>query len=584
MQIKRRQSEDMDLTSSDELDRDTPDGSQSPLPIMVEIHVAWLRAGASGDVASMRQLKKQFPEWLNLDRPVDATSTRRPRSCSWTEFHLQTIGASAIHTAACDGDTGILQFLLEAGQNPNTPGSDGVTPIMVAIMRFTLTTMRCMIRDGEVIKRNILFDCRKEEDELRNRVIAVIDTLLSFGADVNACTEEGKTALHLSTSDDAYEVAKHLLDVGANVDAQNENGQTALHCCVREADLLVTNLLLSRGANIDAKDADGQTPLTLAVHRGNLIVLQLFLNHYASVATLERQDFGGTLLLIAVEYGKEDVIRYIVDNDYAPVTVRNEKGETPMHRAIFRRNPALMELLLDLDRHGDNMVVATDSLATPAHYAARYGSHREIHTLLQCLTHSLGDLQELSELGGMNPLNVSDRHGKTSLYITGTEFNDPVDSLEVRDIKARLLMDHGAQLFSPGVLVYELERGIRDDSSHLILPERVKHCLQMWLVDPRVCTVEDDQQLEEEEGRTVFPVKALTKLCSRWIEFTVSGSSMTLAAIVTDVGYSHEVVPLLHKDIASVMHDYNNIDVPLKVQIFRVMYGSEDHFIVVFVA
>ncbi|KAL3656677.1 hypothetical protein V7S43_018456 [Phytophthora oleae] len=533
----------MELTSpSDELDGDTPDGSQSPLQCMSEVHAAWLRAGASGDVACMRQLKKQFPEWLNLDRPVESVSTRRPRSCSWTEFHLQTIGASAIHTAACDGDIGILQFLLEAGQSPNTPGkNDDMTPIMVAIMRFTLTTMRCMIRNGEAIKRNILFDCRKEEEEQRKNLIAVIDSLLSFEADVNASTQEGKTALHLLTSDDAYEVAKHLLDVGANIDAQDENGQTALHCCVREAGLIVTNLFLSRGANIDAKDTDGHTPLTLAVQRGNLNVLQLFMNHYDSVATLERQDFAGTVLLLAVECDREDVIRYIVDNDYAPVTVRNAKGETPMHRAIFQRSPALMELLLDLDRYGDNMVVATNFLATPAHYAARYGSHREVHTLLQCLTHSLGDLQELPELGGNNPLNVSDGSGMTSLYITGTELNDPVDTLEVRDTKARLLADHGAQLFPPGVLAHELERGIGDDSAHLILPDRVKHCLQMWLVDPRACTVEDDEQLP----RPVVPVDALTELCSRWIEYTFSGSSMTLVTIVTDVGYSHEVVPLL---------------------------------------
>ncbi|KAG1705627.1 hypothetical protein DVH05_003329 [Phytophthora capsici] len=556
----------MDLTSqSDELDGDTPDGSQSPLPSMSEVHAAWLRAGANGDVASMRQLKKQFPEWLNLDRLVDPISTHRPRSCSWTEFHLQTIGASAIHTAACDGDTGILQFLLEAGQSPNTPGSDGVTPMMVAIMRFTLTTMRCMIRDGEAIKRNILFDCRKEEEELRNKVISVIDMLLRFQADVNACTQEGKTALHLSTSDDAYEMAKHLLDAGANINAQDENGQTALHCCVREADLLVTNLLLSRGANIDAKDTDGHTPLTLAVQRGNLIVLQLFLNHYASVATLERQDFGGAVLLLAVEYGREDVIRYLVENDYAPVTVRNTKGETPMHRAIYRRNPELMELLLDLDRYGDNMVVATNLLATPAHYAARYGSHREVHTLLQCLTHSLGDLQELPELGGANPLNVADGNGMTSLYITGTEFNDRGDSLEVRDFKVRLLVDHGAQLFPPGALVYELERGIRGDSSHLILPDRVKHCLQMWLVDPRVCTVEDEEHPEEERVHSLFPVDALTELCSHWIEYTSSECPMTLVTIVTGVGYSHQMVPLL-------------VGLPLRCKVFPVWLRGLEKF------
>lgn len=43
---------------------------------------------------------------------------------------------------------------MEVGQNPDTPGNGDATPIMVTILRLTLMTMRCMIRDGEAIKRS----------------------------------------------------------------------------------------------------------------------------------------------------------------------------------------------------------------------------------------------------------------------------------------------------------------------------------------------------------------------------------------------------------------------------------------------
>ncbi|CAH0479522.1 unnamed protein product [Peronospora belbahrii] len=89
-------------TTSDQQDEDTP-----PLSNMTDVHVAWLSAGANDDVASMRQLKSQFPEWLGLQRVVgDETSSlaSRHRSYSWTEFHLDTIGASALHTSAWNGE------------------------------------------------------------------------------------------------------------------------------------------------------------------------------------------------------------------------------------------------------------------------------------------------------------------------------------------------------------------------------------------------------------------------------------------------------------------------------------------------
>lgn len=341
-----------------------------------------------------------------------------------------------------------------------------------------------------------------------------------------------------------------------------KNGKTPLHYCVHEKGLLVTNLLLSRGASIDVEDVNGLTPLTLVVQQANLNVLQLFLNHHHLVATPQRHAFAGAVLLQAVECEVEDVVRFIVDNEYASVTVRNAKGETPMHRAILRCNPAMMELLLDLDRDGDNMTAATVLLETPAHYAARYGSNREVETLLQCLMSALGDLQELPELGAENPLNVEDARGRTSLYVAGTcttfkdisqDATEGSHSMEVRDAKARLWLDHGALLFAPGVLAQELA-GVsthsRFNSPHLVLPVQVQRCLQMWLIDPRARDGDHGDNEEEDEDNLAenpdFPIEAFSELCMRWIaNIDYSGSSLTLISIVTCAGYGYELLPLL---------------------------------------
>ncbi|RLN72408.1 hypothetical protein BBJ28_00025294, partial [Nothophytophthora sp. Chile5] len=163
---------------------------------------------------------------------------------------------------------------------------------MLAIVGHNVVTMRCVFRDDLAVRSSLIIDFFR--------------------------CQEGKTALHFATNDDAYGVAKLLLDVGADLDAPDE--------------VVV-----------------GVTPLRLAVQNQNLNVLQIFLNHHQLVATPERQDFSGAVLLLAVDYEAEEVLQFVVENEYAPVTVCNASGESLLHRAILRRSPQLMELLADLD-------------------------------------------------------------------------------------------------------------------------------------------------------------------------------------------------------------------------------------------
>ncbi|KAE8957229.1 hypothetical protein PR003_g32496 [Phytophthora rubi] len=150
---------------------------------MEQVHAAWLEAGARGDVDSMRHLREQHPQWLDLQRlvgaAVDAATPdlgRQPRQqfCGWNGFHLSTIGASALHTATWEGSLGIVELLLEAGQNPDTPDESGLTPIMVALLRYNVVVMRCVFRNGQAVRRNVVVDCRAEDNDLLRYIMDVI--------------------------------------------------------------------------------------------------------------------------------------------------------------------------------------------------------------------------------------------------------------------------------------------------------------------------------------------------------------------------------------------------------------------------
>ncbi|KAE8952416.1 hypothetical protein PR002_g32683 [Phytophthora rubi] len=120
-------------------------------------------------------------------------SAQRPaRFCSWDGFHLGTIGASALHTAAWRGELAVVQFLLECGQDPDSGDNSGLTPAMAVILRLNLLVTRCVFRDGQAVRRNLVVDCRDELSEQLQLAVAALTLLLRFGADVNVRSQVGR--------------------------------------------------------------------------------------------------------------------------------------------------------------------------------------------------------------------------------------------------------------------------------------------------------------------------------------------------------------------------------------------------------
>jgi len=79
---------------------------------------------------------------------------------------------------------------------------------------------------------------------------------------IDTKTGTGLTPLIMAAAFGTPEAVSLLVDAGANVNAQSDSGLTALHVAWR--DEATVRLLLSRGANVNAKNASGSTPLLIA--------------------------------------------------------------------------------------------------------------------------------------------------------------------------------------------------------------------------------------------------------------------------------------------------------------------------------
>jgi ankyrin repeat protein len=89
-----------------------------------------------------------------------------------------------------------------------------------------------------------------------------IRCLVKYGADVNATTYDGRTALHIlfASWSNPMECKEILLDHGADIEARDENGETPLHYAARNDYAEEINFLIERGANVNAISEFGLTP------------------------------------------------------------------------------------------------------------------------------------------------------------------------------------------------------------------------------------------------------------------------------------------------------------------------------------
>lgn len=96
------------------------------------------------------------------------------------------------------------------------------------------------------------------------RLKETVGYLLVKGADVNATTRRGETALHGAVMGGEKSIIEQLLLRGADINAQANNGMTALHRAAWQRSVDAVTLLLAHGADTQSKDNNGYTPFQLA--------------------------------------------------------------------------------------------------------------------------------------------------------------------------------------------------------------------------------------------------------------------------------------------------------------------------------
>jgi ankyrin repeat protein len=173
---------------------------------------------------------------------------------------------------------------------------------------------------------------------------AMVEYLLSRGADIESVDNVGRTSLLFAASALYHDTVEILLKRGAKVDAAGIDGATALMLAINQsrpeaekASLSMMRLLLDHGANVNFQGATGNTALMYASGWGAVpkspARASLLLERGAKVALANK--LGETALMHASARGYVDIMKLLMGRG-ADVNAKANNGDTSL--AVAKRN------------------------------------------------------------------------------------------------------------------------------------------------------------------------------------------------------------------------------------------------------
>ena len=204
-----------------------------------------------------------------------ARSWHRP--CTPATAARAEVGSARRWTARAVPSVALL-FLL-AGARPGAPGGPDA-PVADAARRGDLAEVRLLLREGADVNAPSGDGMTALHWAAQRGDAEMGATLLVAGARTSAGTRIGRyTPLHLAARAGHAEFVALLVEAGADPEVRTTNsGATPLHLAAFSGEAAAVAALLDAGAHVDAREsAWGQTPLVFAASAGRTAVVQALL-------------------------------------------------------------------------------------------------------------------------------------------------------------------------------------------------------------------------------------------------------------------------------------------------------------------
>ncbi|KAK4336959.1 hypothetical protein RND71_043409 [Anisodus tanguticus] len=291
------------------------------------------------------------------------------------EFKIEELN-TALMEASMDGHVEVARLLIESGANVNMSDDSFESPLTLAACGGHVELALLLLQKGANIEEindegyTPLMEAAREGHE------EMVALLLTEGADINAITEEThETALTLACCGGFLEVAdfliragadielgantplmesaqeghldlcKLLIENGANVNARSANGDSALMLASENDHYEVVKFLILNNADLEIKAEGGRTALMKAARAGRLNSVKVLVEHGAIInkATTNRDH---TALSLACFVGHKDVVSFLLSK-YAKLKYRLKDNSTILIEATKGGHTQIAKKLLE---------------------------------------------------------------------------------------------------------------------------------------------------------------------------------------------------------------------------------------------
>ena len=291
------------------------------------------------------------------------------------------LGVTELMVASYKGEVDkVCQILQKDNTTAHRTNCHGVTALDYAVDAKKLSVVDILFgygldidglnRDGQnILHRSVVSN---QIDKVR--------TCLELGANINAPTKEGDTALILAVKHQFVDIVACLLKMDCDVTPVNRDGLSAkdwafvndctnIGCLIEEnikdkdIDHTLGTIMISECASgnvfavesmlslygdsiVHFKDSGNSnvTPLIIACRHGHLSAARVLLSHRAIIH--EADIHGDTPLHHAAITGKGQILKWLIDNG-ALINARNCFGRSPLHCTVIEGHLDIVKILVE---------------------------------------------------------------------------------------------------------------------------------------------------------------------------------------------------------------------------------------------
>ena len=188
-------------------------------------------------------------------------------------------------------------------------------------------------------------DFEEIKQAIMDKKPATLDSLLSKGAGVNGCDDDGFTPLMWAAASGNEECTKLLIKKGAQLESKDKKGSTALLNAAGMGAVMTVKILLDQGVDKTARDEKEWTALHQAAKNGHPVVCKLLVDYYKYDVNV-RDNEGGTPLIFASYMGHTDVVEVLLSRR-ANVNAVGSRGNNALMLAVAGNHLSTVTLLLE---------------------------------------------------------------------------------------------------------------------------------------------------------------------------------------------------------------------------------------------